>query len=167
MKVKTTFVMPFRRTREGKTNYAKRLALIKSGKTRMVIRRTNTGFVIQFVQYSKNGDKILYNMHSSLLKRVADFPAKCNTPTAYLAGFYAAKQAKIKYGITAAIADINNTPSKGAVIFAAVKGAIDGGINIPFDESKIISDRLSGSHLIHLKGMKDIFEATKKKFEAK
>mgnify|MGYP001370434569 FL=1 len=40
MKIKTTFSMPFRRRREGKTNYAKRLAFIKGGQTRMVVRRS-------------------------------------------------------------------------------------------------------------------------------
>ncbi len=159
MKTKTTFIMPFRRTREGRTNYAKRLAMVKSGKIRMVIRRSNTGFIIQFVQYFEKGDKIIFSMHSSILKEIVGFPAKCNTPTAYLAGLYAAGQAKTK-GISHAIADINVSASKGAVVFAAVKGAIDAGIEIPFDQSKIILDRINGSHL---KEIHEIFDIAKKK----
>ena len=159
MKVKTTFIMPFRRRREGKTDYPKRLAEIKGGKTRMVVRRTNKGFTVQFVEYSENGDKTLFSMHSSLLKDAAGFPAKCNTPTAYLAGLYAGKQAKAK-GVKTAIADISATASRGAVVFAAVKGAIDAGVEIPFDDSVIVAERLNGSHL---KGVKDAFEAAKKK----
>jgi large subunit ribosomal protein L18 len=158
MKVKTTFIMPFRRRREGRTDYAKRLAQIKGGLPRMVVRRTNKGFVVQFVEYSEKGDQTLYSMHSSLLKDAVKFPAKCNTPTAYLAGLYAGKQAKAK-GVKKAIADISGTASKGAVVFAAVKGAIDAGIEIPMDEAKIVKERLDGSHL----NLKKEFDEAKKK----
>ena len=162
MKIKTTFLMPFRRRLEGKTNYRKRLAQIKGGKTRMVVRRTNKGFSIQFVDYSVDGDRTLCGLHSSVLKSEFGFPAKCNTPTAYLAGLYAGKQARAK-GVKQAIADINVTASKGAVVFAAIKGAIDAGIEIPMDENKIVAERLSGSHL---KGVKEAFENAKKKIMA-
>ncbi len=161
MKIKTTFMMPFRRRREGKTNYAKRLAAVKSGETRMVVRRSNKGFLVQFVDYAEKGDKTLYSVHSSKLSEVG-FPAKANTPTAYLLGLYAGKHAKAK-GVKKAIADINVTASRGAVVFAAVKGAIDAGIAIPFDESVLVAERLNGSHL---KGVKDAFEAAKKKILA-
>ncbi len=158
MKIKTTFIMPFRRRREGKTDYAKRLAAVKCGKTRLVIRRSNKGFVLQFVQYSEKGDRTIYSMHSSQLRKISNFPAKCNTPTAYLAGLYAGKQAKAK-GVSEAIADINTTASKGAVVFAAVKGARDAGIAMPFDESVVVAERLDGTHL----KLKNEFEEAKKK----
>ncbi len=158
MKAKTTFIMPFRRRREGKTNYAKRLALIKSGSTRMVVRRSTKGFMVQFVNYSENGDKTVFGAHSSKLNEMYKFPAKSNTPTAYLIGLYAGKQAMAK-GVKNAIADINTTASKGAAVFAAVKGAADAGINIPLEEEKIIAERLSGSHL---KGVNGEFEKAKK-----
>jgi len=38
---KTTFKVPFRRRKEGKTNYKKRLNMLKSGTPRLVARRTN------------------------------------------------------------------------------------------------------------------------------
>lgn len=161
MKVNTTFIMPFRRRREGSTNYAKRLGMIKGGKTRMVVRRSNKGVVIQFVNYSEKGDMTVYGMHSSRLREICGFPAKCNTPSAYLAGLYAGRQAKAK-GVKEAIADINTAASKGAVVFAAVKGAIDAGIAIPLDEKKIIMERLHGSHL---KGVKEEFEKAVKILE--
>lgn len=159
MKVKTTFVMPFRRRRENKTNYAKRLGFVKGGRTRMVVRRSNKGLIIQFIEYSEKGDRTLYGMHSSLLKKKFNFPAKCNTPTAYLAGLYAGKHAKVK-GVKSAIADINTSASKGAIVFAAIKGAIDAGLEIPFDEGKIIKERMNGSHL---KGVQAAFEEAKNK----
>lgn len=159
MKVKTTTIMPFKRRMHGKTDYAKRLALMKSGKIRMVIRCSNKGLVIQFVQYSEKGDIIIYNMHSSLLKKLYNFPAKCNTPTAYLTGLYAGIRAKAK-GVAEAIVDINKTASKGAIVFVAVKGATDAGINIPMDEAKIVPERLNCSHLQKIKQQ---FDETKLK----
>ncbi|MFA5077262.1 MAG: 50S ribosomal protein L18 [Candidatus Micrarchaeia archaeon] len=159
MKVHTTFIMPFRRRREGRTDYRRRLSLVRGGETRMVVRRSNKGFLIQFVEYSELGDKTLYTMHSSQLKKLFNFPSKCNTPTAYLSGLYAGKHAQSK-GVKAAVADISATASKGANVFAAVKGAIDSGVKIPFDESKVVPERLSGSHL---KNVGAAFEEAKKK----
>ncbi len=49
----------YRRRREGRTNYAKRLALVKSGKTRMTVRRSNKGVVIQFINFEHEGDRTL------------------------------------------------------------------------------------------------------------
>lgn len=149
MKIKTTFKMPFKRRRKEKTNYAKRLAFVKSGKTRLVVRRSNKALLIQFIQYEEKGDKTKYSLHSSTLKKIFKFPAKCNTPTAYLAGLYAGKQAQQK-GIKNAIADINTTPSRGAVVFAVLKGVLDSGVDIQLDTSekgKIINERIEGSHL--------------------
>lgn len=156
--MKTLFKMPFRRRREGRTNYVKRLAMIKNGSVRMVVRRSNKGFIIQFIQYFEKGDRTIYSIHSKILQKIANFPAKCNTPSAYLAGLYAGKQAKAK-GINGAIVDIVTCASRGAVVFAAVKGAIDAGINIPFDETKIIIERINGSHL----KLENQFEEAKKK----
>ncbi|MBU0586138.1 50S ribosomal protein L18 [Candidatus Micrarchaeota archaeon] len=161
MKISTNFIMPFRRRRQGKTNYAKRLAFVKAGQTRMVVRKSNRGFTIQFVNYDEKGDRTVYSMHSSQLKKVCDFPVKCNTPTAYLAGLYAGAQAKSK-GIKNAIADINNTASKGAVVFAAVKGAIDAGLEIPFGEEILVAERIDGSHL----KLKKEFDEAKEKILA-
>jgi large subunit ribosomal protein L18 len=41
--------VPWRRRREGKTNYYKRLKLIRSGKPRLVVRRTNKYIIAQIV----------------------------------------------------------------------------------------------------------------------
>jgi len=162
MKVKTTFIMPFRRRREGRTNYAKRLSLIKGGSTRMVVRRSNKGFVVQFINYLDSGDRTVCGTHSSQLRKLFNFPARCNTPTAYLAGLYAGKLALAK-GVKSAVADVNTGTSRGAVVFAAVKGAMDAGVEIPLDEGKLVKERMDGSHL---KGVKEQFEQAKKKILA-
>lgn len=146
MKVNAKFKMPFRRRREGKTNYAKRLNLLKGNKIRMVVRKTNKGIIAQFVAYEENGDKTIIGYHSSILKKMFNFPAKRNTPTSYLLGLFVGKKA-LEKGVKEAIVDIASTPSKGSIVFAAVKGAKDAGINISMNEEKIIESRIKGSHL--------------------
>ena len=50
---------PFRRRAEGKTNYHKRLKLLKSKKLRAVIRASNNHITVQIVQSKLGGDKII------------------------------------------------------------------------------------------------------------
>ncbi|MEM4756409.1 MAG: hypothetical protein QW594_04745, partial [Candidatus Woesearchaeota archaeon] len=51
-------IVAFRRRRSGKTNYTKRLGLLKSGKPRLVVRKTNTAFIVQLVKHQPNGDQV-------------------------------------------------------------------------------------------------------------
>lgn len=150
----------FRRRREGATNYAKRLALVKSGSTRMVVRKTNRNIIIQFVNFESEGDKTVFSFVSSKLKDICGWPAKRNIYTAYLAGLYAGKQAKSK-NVTSFIVDFGmHAPTKGSVLFAALKGAVDAGLKTNYSEEKIPSDKLSNVP----SELKSSFEDAKKKF---
>ncbi len=151
----------FRRRREGVTDYAKRLALLKSGKPRLVVRKTNKQVIVQVIEYSPDGDRVLASVASSALSKLAGFPGKCNTPSAYLAGAAAAKKALAK-GIKQAVPDFGrHTASKGSLLYAALKGAADAGLQIAFSEAVLPSqDRIAGKHL---KGVEEKFvEALKK-----
>ena len=90
------YTVYFRRRREGKTNFAKRLALIKSGVPRMVVRKSNRGFVVQFIEYDSKGDKVLASATGSSLKKQFSWPSKRNVYTAYLCGLLAGSIAKKK-----------------------------------------------------------------------
>ena len=59
----------FRRRREGKTNYHRRLKLIISRRKRLVIRCSNKHTVVQVVEALIQGDKILSQSHSSQLEK--------------------------------------------------------------------------------------------------
>ena len=85
-----------------------------------------------------------------------------STPGAYLTGMLAGKRAKEK-GLERAVLDIGlREPTKGAVIFAALKGAVDAGIEVPHGEEMLPSkDRISGKHM--KEGIAAMFEATKGK----
>ncbi len=108
------YLTHFRRRREGETDYAKRLALLKSGKPRMVVRKTNKYVIVQFTKQGERGDNVVATVTSRELKKIG-FPGKCNTPSAYLAGLWAAKKARGK-GIEEIVLDIGlHAASRGSV----------------------------------------------------
>ncbi|MBM3229464.1 50S ribosomal protein L18 [Candidatus Parvarchaeota archaeon] len=146
--------VPFKRRRKGMTNYAKRLALVKSRLPRMVVRKTNSGVLVQFVGFETNGDKVLANCHSSSLEKFGWKP-HCNCPTGYLSGLACARLAA-KKGVTGFVLDIGmQTPTKGSVVFSALQGAIDAGLKTKFDSGIVDMARISGQHVAaHAKALK-------------
>ncbi|MFQ5406551.1 MAG: 50S ribosomal protein L18 [Candidatus Micrarchaeia archaeon] len=157
-----TYQVHFRRRRQGKTNYAKRLALLKSGKPRMVVRKTNKYVIVQFANTNAKGDRGLAATTSKALSKYG-FDGKCNTPSAYLTGMLCAKKAA-KKGVSEFVADLGlHTASKGNLIFAAVKGAVDAGLKTSLDENKTPNDeRITGKHL----NLSDKFQNAKQKIES-
>jgi large subunit ribosomal protein L18 len=137
------FSVAFRRRREGKTNYAKRLALVKSGKPRMVVRRSNSGVVVQFIEFDPKGDRTLLTVSGHQLSKLYKWPSKRNVWTAYLAGLMAGKLAQ-KKGVSEFVLDIGMyTPSRGSILFAALKGAADAGLKASFDREKVPEQKLA------------------------
>jgi len=138
MATKKIHVVPFRRKREGKTNYKKRLRLLLSHKLRLVIRKSLKNIIIQFVEYDQQGDKIILSVSSKVLERDYGWKInKGNAPSAYLTGLLAGLKAKQK-GINDAVFDIGLQSSvKGSRIYAAVKGVIDSGITVPCSEEML------------------------------
>lgn len=137
----------FRRRRKGKTDYTKRINLLKSRKPRLVVRKTLRGVICQIVNYKQIGDETILTVHSKTLLKLGYTP-KRNTPTAYLTGLTIGKQA-VKKGVKEIILDIGRHPAtKGSLIFACLKGAIDAGLQAKYNENKMPSeDRITGKHL--------------------
>ena len=144
---KATYRVKFRRRREGKTNYAKRLKLLKSRKPRFVVRTTNRYVIVQVIETQNGKDRTISHANSKELWKIG-FPGKRNTPSAYLTALKCAKEA-IEKGVKEAILDIGlATPVHKGVVFAALKGALDAGLDIPFSEEAIpTEDRISGKHI--------------------
>ena len=143
-----TFNVQFRRKREGKTNYKKRLRLLLAGKPRLVIRPSLRNITVQIVEYHPKGDKIVVSAHSSELDKLGWKFNKGNLPAAYLTGLLAGKKAKDK-GLKEIILDIGlNSPIKGARIFACLKGVVDASINVPVSEEILPEEnRIKGTHI--------------------
>ncbi|HEC56321.1 MAG TPA: 50S ribosomal protein L18 [Candidatus Syntrophoarchaeum butanivorans] len=137
--------VPFRRRREGRTNYHKRLKLLLSKKPRMVVRCSNQGITIQLVTTGKDGDLTHVMARSLDLRKFGYEGYGGNTPAAYLTGLLFGKRA-IDAGFDEAILDIGlATSSKGARVYAAVKGAIDAGLKVPCKEEMFPDDaRIKG-----------------------
>jgi len=145
---KTRYTVRYRRRREGKTNFKNRLELLKGGKDRLVVRKTNTQILIQIIRYLPDGDKVILTSNSSDLRKHGWKYSFKNLPAAYLAGMLVAKKAK-EHKISAVVLDLGlQTPLHGSKLFATLKGAVDGGLKIPANEKAFPKDeRVSGNHV--------------------
>ncbi|MHA1512062.1 MAG: 50S ribosomal protein L18 [Promethearchaeota archaeon] len=141
--------LSFRRRREGKTNYHRRLKLIISQRKRLVIRCSNKHTVVQVVEALIQGDKILSQSHSSQLeKQFAWLHNSGNMPSAYLTGYLCGLRAK-KTKIQDIILDIGIIVHNDR-IKAAFRGFMDAGNEIPHDDKwfpESLEERLNGSHI--------------------
>jgi len=144
MAIRTTYETKFRRRKEGKTDYRKRLALVRSRKIRLVVRKTNTRIIAQAMQYEPIGDKVVAVADSKELSKYK-FYGTNNTPSAYLVGYLIGK----KLGKKQCVLDIGRrSPSHGGVVFAALKGAVDAGVEIPYNADALPSEeRINGKTL--------------------
>lgn len=138
----------FRRRKEGKTDYRARLRLLKSELPRAVVRKTLRNTIVQIVEYDEKGDKILTCIVSSELKKYGWTYSLSDTPATYLTALLAGKKAQER-GINNAVLDIGiNVPSKGCKMFAALKGLVDSGMEIPHNDSVYPSEeRIRGEHI--------------------
>jgi large subunit ribosomal protein L18 len=141
--------VPFRRRREGKTDYRVRLRLLKSGEPRAVVRLTDRRVRVALVAYDPTGDRVLAAADSRELGRL-EFPAASlsSTPAAYLTAYLAGLRAKASGAATAVLDAGIRRPTEGGRLAAALKGLLDAGIEIPHGEGGFpSSDRLGGTHL--------------------
>ncbi|MGI0141218.1 MAG: 50S ribosomal protein L18 [Candidatus Micrarchaeales archaeon] len=122
--------LKFRRRREAKTNYHKRLALVKGDMARIVVRKSNRGILGQVVKYNEKGDVVSYSVDSCELVKMG-WPSRSNRPTAYLTGMLLASKIseadrKVEY-----ILDIGlSSPVANSIPFVFAKGAMDNGMKV-------------------------------------
>jgi large subunit ribosomal protein L18 len=141
--------IPYRRRREQKTNYDKRLKLLLSDTPRLVVRITGNRIIGQLTKFSPQGDLVLCAVDSSILKKYGWHYSAKNLPAAYLTGLLLGKAALGK-DINQAILDVGlRTPFKKGKIYAFLKGVIDAGLNVPCDENIFPTEKhLTGNHVI-------------------
>lgn len=156
--------MYHKRRRLQKTNFKKRLALLKSGKTRLVIRKSLENIRVQFIGFKTGGDKTEASAFSAELGNLGWKSGLGNLPAAYLTGMLAGMRAK-KAGISGAVFDLGlQTSTKGSRIYAALKGAVDAGLSIPHSEDILPDEeRISGKHIQSRKGIEKEFADVKEK----
>ena len=141
--------VPFRRRREGLTNYYKRRKMLLSGKPRLVVRKTLNHMIAQIAVAKPEGDEIVVMVHSNELRRDYGWLGDSNNiPAAYLVGLLVGLKA-LKAGIKEAIPDIGlHRAIPKTRVFSALKGAIDAGLKVPCDPSMFPpEDRIRGEHI--------------------
>jgi large subunit ribosomal protein L18 len=133
------------RRRLAATNYKRRIALLKSGLPRIVVRKSNRNVIVQAITYGPKGDSVIASAESRELRKLG-WPSRANIPTAYLTGLLLAKKGKASIK-NEAVLDIGlYKPVKSSVAFAGGKGAADGGIKL-LNSIEIDEKRISGGHI--------------------
>lgn len=138
----------FRRKKEGRTNYKKRITILTSNKLRLTVRKSLKNMYACITDYDSKGDKIVLSAHTKELEKIGWKYNKGNLPSAYLTGLLLGQKAK-KQGIDNLILDIGLQASiKGSRIYAVLAGVLDAGIKVAHNESILPSkERLSGKHI--------------------
>mmetsp|Transcript_6559 Transcript_6559/g.14975 ORF Transcript_6559/g.14975 Transcript_6559/m.14975 type:complete len:233 (-) Transcript_6559:358-1056(-) len=155
------FKLKKRRRRIRKTDYNKRIKLIKqdkkkfeNNKTRLVVRFSKKNLSLQMVKTSIDGDFILVSSYLKDLSKLDYKNINNSHPFSYLLGYYLGKKfiKKLKtyckkntnknLDRVSAILDIGMRKSTvGNKLFAAMKGSVDSGIYIPHNFEKIFRSK--------------------------
>lgn len=155
----------FRRRREGRTDYRQRQRLLRARVPRAVVRLSLRNARVEFIDFDFAGDKVLAQASSKELTKLGWTAATGNIPASYLTGYLAGKRA-LANGVEQAVLDIGQkVPAKGSNVFAALKGMVDAGVDIPYGEGVFPSDdRLAGKHISE--DIEKMIEEVKSRMEA-
>ena len=160
------YSVPFRRRREGKTDYKLRRALLMSGRPRAVVRVSNKYVYVQITEAKPTGDMVRASASSRELGKLGWKGGTGNLPSAYLTGALAGRRALAR-GVKEAILDIGlKSSSKGSKLYAALKGLADSGLQVPHSPDNLPTDqRLAGNHVVaYAKALSTETDVYKKRF---
>ncbi|MEX0921035.1 MAG: 50S ribosomal protein L18 [Candidatus Pacearchaeota archaeon] len=157
-----------KRRREGKTNYKKRIALLKSGLPRIVFRKTNRYILSQYITSKEAQDKVIENITS---KKLLDYGWPENKegslnsiPASYLTGFLFGKIIQKKKLKTPILDPGMVRIIYGNKFFSFIKGLKESGVEVKCDEKSFPSEeRVRGKHL--KEDFSETFEKIKSKIE--
>ena len=149
MAVGPNYRVSFRRRRKGKTDYQARRALVLSHLPRLVIRGTLKHMSAQVIEAKTIGDIVVASAHSRELEKGYGWKGSDgNISAAYLTGLLCGYRA-VAAGVKTSVLDLGlQFPSKGARIFATLKGFIDAGVSVPFAKDVLPNEkRIRGEHV--------------------
>lgn len=161
-----TYNVAFKRKRNQKTDYKKRLKLLKSKTPRFAVRVSNNLVRTQVVEYNKDGDKTIACKTSQHLKDLGWNHSLKNTPSIYLTALLLCQDLK-KKKINKVIFDLGlRNYRAGNKIFAGLKAIVDSKIECPYNEKAFPKEeRISGKHIESYKknNISKDFETVKEK----
>ena len=150
-----------RRRKQGKTDYLKRLKLLKSNSPRVVFRKTNKYIVTQYITSHQAQDKIELNMTSKDLLKYG-WPKGAlgslkSISASYLIGLKIGKKI-IKSNLKTPIVDFGMIKTiHKTKVYAFLKGLIDAGIKIKCEKENFPSEeKIKGEHIKHKIPFKEI-----------
>jgi large subunit ribosomal protein L18 len=123
--------------------------------------------IVQIVKAEATGDQVVVSAHSRELAKTYGWKGGYgNVPAAYLTGLLCGFRA-VDHGVKKAVLDLGlQSPSRGARVFAALKGVLDAGVTAPHSESMLPDEsRISGQHVVdYANQLSSDPEAYQKKF---
>lgn len=139
------YTVKFKRKREGKTDYRKRMKYLKSNRTRLVIRTGLNSINMQLIKFEPKGDKVISHVSSRELRKLGWQYHLGNIPSAYLTGLIIGKKEQGKE----IVLDLGlKTPIKGSKLYAALKGAEDGGLIASVDKRVLPLENMINGKII-------------------
>lgn len=140
------------RRQKSKTDYSKRIELLKSESPRIVFRKTNRYIVAQYVVSKGSQDKIIFGVNSKDLIKYG-WPEKFkgslkSIPASYLTGYLIGKQIN-KKKLETPITDFGmHRVLPKSKTHSFIKGLVDAGIKIKYKKDNFIDEnRIRGKHL--------------------
>ena len=148
-----------RRRKEHKTDYKRRIGLLKSEIPRIVFRKSNRYLSAQYIVHEEAQDKIIFSLNSKNLLKYGwpeDMKGSLKSiPAAYLLGLLSGKEI-IKKKLEIPILDLGMIRSiEKSKPFAFIQGAVDSGIKLKTKESS-----LPEKERTHGKSLKKDFSVT-------
>lgn len=142
------YEVQLKRRRQGRTDYGKRLELLKSGEPRAVVRVSNNHTRVQIVKYGDSGDTVVASAFSGDLEEFGWDDHTGNLPAAYLTGVLAGYRAQ-ESGVDIAVADLGAYSREyGSRHYATLRGLKESGVEVPLDEAPFPSnDRVKAGHM--------------------
>jgi large subunit ribosomal protein L18 len=120
--------------------------MLMSRRDFVTVQISNENTLVQIHKPQMTGDKVVASAHSRFLISKGWKGSRKNVPAAYLTGYYAGKKA-LSHG-TKEVILYSGTRKYTQRMAAALKGAIDAGLQIPADVETLPSqERIAGEHL--------------------
>lgn len=143
-----TRTRPYRRKGAGKTDYRKRLRLLKSRMPRLVVRKSLKNIYAQVITFDPQGDRVVVAATPHDLISRGWLYERNNAPAAYLIGLIAGKKAHAAK-IKTVIADLGlRKPVKKSILYTVVKGVKDAGVHVPVNDDVLPDQkRVVGEHI--------------------
>ena len=141
-----TYNLTLKRTRQRKTNYRKRAALLLNRSYFIVAKISDLNVSCQVLKPTIKGDIVICSAYSRELRKYGWKGSMNSLPACYLTGFLLGKKSIANATNNAIL--YTGTGSFTSRVAACLKGILAAGVNVPVSEDNLpTDDRTSGKHI--------------------